>query len=282
MSKIFWLVSYPKSGNTWLRALLTNYLKNQDAPANINELIGLPIASSRIWFDEWVGVEASMLDNELIANLRPAVYRCIAQELKETYFMKVHDAWSCTESGEALFPKDITAGVIYILRNPMDVAISYARFSGISIDRTVGNLCDPEFTIACSAKELDLQLPQHLSSWSGHIQSWVDKSQLPIYIVRYEDLVINTEKAFNSITQFCGLTYDAIRLQKAVSFSSFRELQKQEKEIGFLEYSSKTAIPFFRRGETNSWRNEMHPELARKLIEAHGETMQRFGYLEKV
>ncbi len=63
---IYWLASYPKSGNTWLRTLITNYLRDAETPADINELDGGPIASARLWFDEWVGVEASLLDDTLI------------------------------------------------------------------------------------------------------------------------------------------------------------------------------------------------------------------------
>lgn len=75
MGKIIWLASYPKSGNTWMRALLTNYLCDGETPADINEMDGGPIASSRVWFDEWVGVEASALSDNAIERLRPGVYR---------------------------------------------------------------------------------------------------------------------------------------------------------------------------------------------------------------
>src|SRR6185369_1295236 len=80
MAEIFWLASYPKSGNTWMRILLNNYRRNAPEPADINKLEGGPIASARVWFDEWVGIEASALDDALIERLRPGVYRCMARE----------------------------------------------------------------------------------------------------------------------------------------------------------------------------------------------------------
>lgn len=118
MGKIIWLASYPKSGNTWMRVLLTNYLRNSDTPADINNLDGGPIASARVWFDEWAGIEASALNDTVTERLRPDVCRGMARESTNTLFMKAHDAWSCTDRGEPLFPADVTAGVIYILRNP--------------------------------------------------------------------------------------------------------------------------------------------------------------------
>ena len=139
MGKIIWLASYPKSGNTWMRALLTNYLRDGEAPADINEMDGGPIASARLWLDEWVGVEASALNDSAIERLRPDVYRCMARETPDTLYMKAHDAWSRTNRGDALFPADVTAGVVYILRNPLDVATSYSHHYGINIEKAVGN-----------------------------------------------------------------------------------------------------------------------------------------------
>ncbi len=89
---ITWLASYPKSGNTWFRTLLTNYQRNADAPADINQLDGGPIASARMWFDEWAGVEASLLSDVVVERLRPAVYRCLVRENPQPLFMKTHDA----------------------------------------------------------------------------------------------------------------------------------------------------------------------------------------------
>ena len=73
VAKIVWLASYPKSGNTWMRVLLANYLRNADAPVDINALEGGPIASARVWFDEWVGIEASALDDATIERCAAAL-----------------------------------------------------------------------------------------------------------------------------------------------------------------------------------------------------------------
>jgi hypothetical protein len=278
MRKIIWLASYPKSGNTWMRTLLTNYLRNSDTPADINKLNGGPIASARLWFDEWVGVKASALDDTTIERLRPGVYRCMADEAPDTIYMKVHDAWGRTDRGEALFPADVTAGVIYIVRNPLDMASSCAHHWGISIDAAATNLCDQEYSIARSLGGLSDQLRQKLLSWSGHVQSWLDESNLPVHVVRYEDLHATPEATFGEVVRFCGLPLDAARVGKAVAFSDFSELQRQERETGFRERSSRAPGPFFRCGRAGNWREELSAEQARRLIAAHGETMARFGY----
>lgn len=236
---------------------------------------------ARVWFDEWVGVEATALDDVVIEQLRPAVYRCIAHATDDTLYMKVHNAWACTDHGEGLFPADITAGVIYILRNPLDLAPSCAHHWGISIAQAVENLCNPDFTMTRSLGGLIDQLRQHVRSWSGHVHSWLDASGLPICLVHYEDLRRDSEGVFGEVVRFCGLRYDEARVCKAVAFSDFAELQRQEQAAGFAERSTKAPGSFFRRGQVRSWSNELAPHLVQRLIEAHRETMRRFGYLDE-
>ena len=118
MGGIIWLASYPKSGNTWLRAVLSNYRDDGEEPADINELGGGPIASARSPFDDAVGVEASDLTEAEIERYRPRIYRQMAESSQETLFLKVHDAYAYTADGLPLMPKEATAGVIYIVRDP--------------------------------------------------------------------------------------------------------------------------------------------------------------------
>lgn len=280
MAKIVWLASYPKSGNTWLRVLLTNYLRNAETPADINALDSGPMASARIWFDEWVGIEASALDDATVERLRPGVYRCLARDAPETLYMKVHDAWRRTDSGEPLFPPDVTDRVVYILRNPLDVATSSAHHYNTSLEQATEYLCDPAFFLGRSLGETLDQLRQRLGTWSDHARSWLDESGLLVHLVRYEDLKRDPESAFSEVVRFCGLPYDADRVRRAVAFSDFRELQRQEREAGFRERPGIASAPFFRQGTSGVWRRELTPDLVAQIVATQGDTMRRFDYLE--
>jgi hypothetical protein len=279
MGKVIWLASYPKSGNTWMRVLLSNYLQYSTTPADINKLDGGPIASARVWFDEWAGIEASAMDDSVIERLRPDVYRCMAGESPDTLYMKVHDAWGQTDQGEALFPADVTAGVIYILRNPLDLALSCAHHWGVTVDKATEFMCDPEFVMARSIGGLSDQLRQCLRSWSDHLKTWLDESGLPVHILRYEDLLDDTEAAFGGVVRFLGLPYDKARIRQSVAFSDFSELQRQEREKGFREASMQAPGPFFRHGKAGAWRKELPIDRVERLTKAHGALMKRFGYL---
>lgn len=280
MGKVVWLASYPKSGNTWVRVLLANYLRGADEPVDINQMHDTGMASARILFDEYAGIEASALEANVIERLRPEVYRCLAQEASGTLYFKVHDAWGRTDSGEPLFPAEVTAAVVYIVRNPLDVVLSAAHHWGVKVSDRVARLCDPDFALARYPGEVTDQLRQHLGSWSDHVQSWLDAPDLPVLQVRYEDLKRDTQGQFRAILRHCGLQVDEERLRRAVEFSDFRELQRQERQGGFRERPAASTAPFFRSGRSGSWRDELPSHLVQQIIATHGPTMRRCGYLD--
>jgi aryl sulfotransferase len=171
--------------------------------------------------------------------------------------------------------------VVYILRNPLDMAASCAHHFGVNIEKAVDNLCNPDFAISRSLGGLADQLAQKLHSWSGHVQSWLDESGLPSHVVRYEDLRSDPESTFGEFVRFCGLPFDEDRLRRSVAFSEFSEVQRQELLKGFRECSVKSTGKFFRSGRTGSWRDELPAALVDKLIRCHAQTMRRFGYIDE-
>lgn len=283
MKSLVWLASYPKSGNTWMRALLANYLRDADVPADINTLgdESLVHAGRRMLFDELVGVEASGLTQATIDRLRPEAYRCLAREAPHDLYVKVHDAWRRTDDGNAMFPADITAGVIYIVRNPLDVAGSFAHHLGVELETAVELMCDESFAMSSSTGWIGDQLRQHVGTWSEHVRSWQDDSGLPCHVVRYEDLHRDPERVFAEVIRFCRLPRNADRIRKAVAFSSFAELRRQERAHGFCERPPGALDEFFRHGRVDDWRAGLPAGLARRLVDAHCGTMQRLGYIDE-
>jgi aryl sulfotransferase len=275
--KIIWLASYPKSGNTWMRAILTALFNPKKNGLDINNLIPSTIASSRQLFDEIAGVSASDLLPGEIDRLRPAIYRQNAMESEELIYHKIHDAWTRLPDGNPLIPADVTRGVIYIIRNPLDVAVSFANHLQTDIDKTIAIMNDPGYAFCDRPDRLANQLRQKLLSWSGHVKSWVDESGLPVFVMRYEDMSAQPEITFTKALNFIGLKLTSSEIRTALELCDFSQLQKQEEEKGFSERNARSQT-FFRKGTVGDWQNVLTTEQVKRVVEMHGEVMERFGY----
>ena len=176
---IVWLASYPKSGNTWLRAVLTCYLQGAGDSLSINTLIG-SVATQRDMFDELVGLPSSDMTPGEILRLRPLLHELLAAESPHPTFVKVHDACIRTAAGP-LFPRTATAGAVYLVRNPLDVAVSFAHHQQWSIDRTVAEMNRPAATGARRPRRIHGHVPEQRLSWSRNVSSWLE-SGLPLHV----------------------------------------------------------------------------------------------------
>lgn len=276
MAGIVWLASYPKSGNTWVRVFLTNYQRNTDVPADINALDGGPIAADRRLFDDVAGVEAADLSPAAVAAARPAVFRLLADASTQTQFLKIHDAYRAP-GGVPVIPADATRAVVYVVRNPLDVAVSFANHEGLALEESVARLCQ-DVTVARSVGRLRLQLEQRLLTWGQHALSWVDQTDVPCCVVRYEDLLQTPDTAFRRILDAVGLPVEADRLARAIAFSSFDRLRGQEARAGFRERPASSPV-FFREGRSGGWRGRLDEEQVSRIIAANHDVMSRFSYL---
>ena len=277
---VVWIASYPKSGNTWVRAVLTNYLRANDAPASINTLIGGPITGDREAFDEYLGLKSSDMSPDEVLWYRPLFHTALAEELPSPAFVKVHNAYIRLPCGAALFPESATSGVVYLVRNPPDVAVSYAHHCNSSIDDAVRWMSDSAAAEWDSATGIFSWLPGPLTTWSSHVASWLDQEELPLHVTRYEDMLADPHAAFGRIVRFAGLEWDGSRLARAIDQSAFPRLQAEEARSGFRE-KQPTALSFFRAGVAGSWRTTLTPRQVRALVNAHGPMMERLGYLRE-
>jgi aryl sulfotransferase len=276
---ITWLASYPKSGNTWVRALLTAY-QQPDASVLLDRLDGGPIASARVPFETWVGVSASELTPADVETLRSDFYRWRASSATTNLLIKVHDAWSRTSDGQPLFPADVSRGAIYVVRHPVDVAASLSAHAAISLQESVDRLCQTDFIAANRDDRHSTQLPQRLGSWSGHVASWLDQPCMPVLLVKFEDLLADPVAALIRILVFLDWETDVQRVDRAVQACRFERLQEQERANGFRERPHNATTRFFRFGRSGQGFVELDRHQQAKLYAAHHLVMQRLGYEE--
>lgn len=275
---IIWLASYPKSGNTWLRVFLTNLINNTKQPANINDLKEATISSSRRLFDEYTGLSSADLTFEEIDKLRPDVYRMQSEESEDLLFKKVHDKFYYINKKQALFPSEISKGVIYLIRNPLDVLVSFAYHSAKPIQKMIKTLNDSSYAFCNHPDRLQNQLRQLLGSWSDHVKSWTEQKEIPVHIMRYEDMILNTFNTFKGAVEFIGFNSKTEEIKDAIEKSDFKILSEQEKQNGFKEKMIKSTS-FFRKGLIGDWRNHIDDNTKNEIISNHFEIMKKFGYI---
>ena len=278
MGGIYWLASYPKSGNTWFRAFLYNLQEDGHEPADINDLATGGIASARGWLDEVLGFDTAELTPDEVERLRPVVYDW-SHRGEETGYHKIHDAYTLTADGEPLVGREATLGALYIVRNPLDVAPSAANHWKCTLDEAVDRMERSGMALCRTRRSLPPQVRQRLLDWSAHVLSWVDAPGLRREVVRYEDMKADALDTFTRAAAFLGLPHDPGRVGKAIRFSSFDELSRQETGKGFRERPAH-AERFFRRGASGGWRDTLSAQQVERVVAAHGEVMRRFGYLD--
>lgn len=280
MGNIVWLASYPKSGNTWVRLFLDSYLYQRSETLHLAQLqLGNRIASSRRLFDETVGLGSGVLPAQLVENLRPHVYREVSANANSPVYMKIHDAYYLTDSGEPLVPDSATRSVIYIVRNPLDVCVSWTYHSGhVDINRTVRAMNKINYVSDANKFMQPDQLPQKMLSWSQHALSWIE-SPLNVMVLRYEDLIQHPFIWFSKLIRFLELDWDKSRLDTAINSCQFDALKEQETQNGFHEKPMK-AERFFRRGLVGEWKNVLDQSHTDSLIKHHQPIMERLGYID--
>jgi len=275
MPGIIWLASYPKSGNTWLRAFLANYLSNTERAVAINDLPQHILGDNmRQHYLQFSGLKDEALDAEAIKRLRAKVHLWLANSRAHDVFVKTHNAVALAD-GVPLITPAATAGAIYVLRNPFDVAVSYAHHYQIPLERAVENLCRQDLRLP----EQGGVLEQYLGDWGQHVRSWTKAPGMTRLVLRYEDMARAPLKAFGQVTSFLGLPKDMPRLKRAVRFSSFKELSRQESRERFVESRPDGKSRFFREGRSGAWREAMRDEDRDRLVERFGDLLLEHGYL---
>ncbi|MGE0154720.1 MAG: sulfotransferase domain-containing protein [Reyranellaceae bacterium] len=278
MGGIIWLASYPKSGNTWTRAFLHNFIAQEEVPRDgsfdINKMNLLSTSDNGpMWYEEVLGKPLGEATHEEIARARPAVHKFIHDKSSGFIFLKTHNAL-VVHDNTPLHTPEYTAGAVYIVRNPLDVAISYSFHLNLTVDQTM----DIMEAVGYTSKTSEKAVFQIQGSWSEHVYSWTKRPNPAMHVMRYEDMLNDPFEAFAELATFLQLPVERERLDSAIAKSSFKSLQAMEKEGGFRERPEHTE-KFFREGKAGQWKQELTINQVKRIVHVHAEQMDRFGYL---
>ena len=291
--KHYWLSSYPKSGNTWLRMFIQNYKEGELQAVDTLQKVG-PISSSMLFFiksskDYNIQEIRNTFKHTDYANELPELYREFYNNLDRDVYCKSHQDFLTNENGEKLFQSNATDGVVYLVRNPIDIVPSLANHLQLSFDDAIrllnyenalfGKLnkkvIDEDIVVRLNKKAG--QFPNKVSSWSKNVKHWTEQTDIPILIVRYEDMVDAPEIEFKKIIKFLNFTFDKNRFNNALKNTQFDSFQKQE-SIGLFKEIN-TNAKFFKYGTYGKGRELLNEAQIKKILDNNVEMMLKFKYI---
>lgn len=273
------IASYPKSGNTWMRALLTSLLQ-PDRPLVLDDLLGHTNLVDSSWASEEFGVDVTELGVERLDEMRATLLRDRHDELRaagELEFVKLHGANRALESGRRL--ADASAGrAIVLVRHPFDIVASYAEFVRSDPDMIIDAMTRPDAQIDRTGRSRPHRLPETQQSWALHAASWCIDPPLPTAVVRYEDLLERPVVELGRVAEFLGFDPESAELDSAVAACRFERLQQTERRQG-IAWKPHADVAFFRAGTAGNGSEVLTQSQRDRLVVSAGVMMQRLGYL---
>ena len=277
---LVWLVSYPKSGNTWFRIFLSNILFKDQGHISINEIPINKASYARSFFNEILGLDSDLFTIQEEDDLRANAFRNYAQSIDRTEYFKVHEGYHFDSKGDPVFPSDVSRGVIYIVRNPLDVAVSFSNHLQSTIDKAIENMAKQDYDLASNkGNDIRKQLSQKMSTWSNHVKGWIDQDEIPVHMIRYEDMVSKPIETFGAALDFLGIKWTDEDLSNAIRNASFDSLKNMESNEGFKEHKN-TDVTFFWKGKVGNWKNYLSSEQKSRLLNDHYDVMNKLAYLD--
>ena len=290
---IFWISSYPKSGNTLVRAILTGLFYSDDGSVEFENMrnIGLFETTRRLNFIKSINKKDfyNLGDLKVLSRYWQKIQTNQELKIEKGFgFLKTH---SCLVSikNNLFTSADITKGYIYVVRDPRDLCISWAYHSNYSIDQSIQFLCNPLSVLKWVNKSKYSIIPknifplQFISSWDEHVKSWTKNDiEVPKLIIKYEDLVTNKETVIKKVIEFFNKNFEIKinntnnRLKNILRTTSFSYMKNMEAKNSFDE-----AMPwsdFFREGKKQQWKKVLNKEQQSKILDSFKEYMDQFGY----
>jgi len=270
---IIWIASYPKSGNTWFRIFLARFLYGIQ---NINA-ISIPIYSSKSFLEKEADIDVSELSDVDLHQLRLDVYAKYISNERDIFPVKIHDCFQYQFDSMPFLPFNQSKAVVYLVRNPFDLAVSFSRHLGVDIDKTIAIMNTENYTLSIPSKKYLSQMPQLLNTWSSHIRGWLHQKEIPLLLVKYEELIKQPQKEFARILDCLNISYSDMKLNDAIQFASFENLSSQEKKYGFQEKSIHSNT-FFHTGKSFYYKNYLNEKQIKTIFEQHCSIIKQLGY----
>ncbi len=279
---IIWLASYPKSGNTWVRSIISSLLYSDDGDFNFELIKKIKQFPEKKYFKElisdfgnfdeikrnWITVQDSInLDNQI-------------------KILKTHQG-KYTVGKDSFTNSQNTLAKIYIVRDPRTLVSSISNHYTLSLNEACNFLMTPQI-IGNSKRWEENQIGMKclLGKWNDHYRSWT-RNKNDLLLIKYEDLVQNPnnelEKIVNFLKNYLNIETNINKNKKILESTSFKKLKQMEQKGLFkenvLNKKNNNKVNFFHLGPANNWKETLNEDDKNKIEKNFYEEMTELKYL---
>ena len=277
---IIWIASYPKSGNTWLRSIITSLLYTTDGIFDFKLIKKIKQFPTRNQFQEFTKKFNDI--NEI------SKFWLLAQDkinlTEEIKFFKTHNL-NCAVNKNSFTNKSHTLGTIYVVRDPRNLVNSIKNHYNKGNDEEAKNFLISKKILSRVPKDNEADIATLLGSWSDHYNFWTKKNS-NLLLIKYEDLILDTKKELERIIiylkKFMTVEINPEKIKNILNTTSFDHLKDLENKGLFNENvydSKKNKIRFFNKGPSNDWTKVLDKKIQDDIEKIFYKEMKELGYI---
>ena len=283
---IIWLASYPKSGNTWVRAIISSLLYSDDGIFKFSFLKKIDQFPEKKYFKDFVkdfGNFDVIKKNWILAQDKINLDNNIK-------IFKTHQG-KYTVNNDNFTNNENTKAVIYIVRDPRNIVTSISNHFTKSINESLkfmlsNSVIGDNKSFEESIRDKNSRMLTLVGKWNDHYRSWTRKKD-NLLLIKYEDLLLNPESEINKISVFLKnyveFKINNEKLDNIIKTTSFENLKKLEKKEtfseGVLNKETKSKVNFFYMGSKNRWEKILNKEISESIGKNFYKEMKEIGYL---
>ena len=282
---IIWLASYPKSGNTYVRAFLSAYYFSENGQFDFSQILNIEQFPHEKFYigkinnmndasKQWVPIQKKIIQN------------------KKIKFLKTH-SFLGNYNGNIFTTPETTLGAIYIVRDPRNVLSSIKNHFSLGDEEALEMIKDKERWLMSNNGSYASYT--YISSWSNNYTSWLRNNHFRRLFVRYEDLILNKYETFRDIVVFTNTLMNRVegvnksKLQKSIETTNFNILKNKEisetfdgSESSFKnwrKFHSENKNLFFNLGPENNWKKILKTKISNEIKNNFEKEMKELRYL---